>query len=150
MLPQSKLVVKVGAVERMRNSSSWNRNDAAAAATANSNRRFLVKFKPLVTFFKWIKQHLRIKRFYGTSENVVRTQIWIAISVYVLVAIIKKKLWLDVSLHTLLQILSLTLFEKLPLAKTGGYPRYSAIEMPMLRRPNRGPDEASKFVTQED
>jgi hypothetical protein len=66
-------------------------------------------------FFKWIKQHLRIKRFYGTSENAVRTQIWIAISVYVLVAIIKKNLRLDVSLHTLLQILSLTLFEKLPL-----------------------------------
>jgi IS4 transposase len=66
-------------------------------------------------FFKWIKQHFRIKRFYGTSENAVRTQIWIAISVYVLVAIIKKRLRLDVSLHTLLQILSLTLFEKLPL-----------------------------------
>ena len=66
-------------------------------------------------FFKWIKQHLRIKRFYGTSENAVRTQIWIAISVYVLVAIIKKQLHLDVSLHTLLQILSVTLFEKLPL-----------------------------------
>ena len=66
-------------------------------------------------FFKWIKQHLRIKRFYGTSENAVRTQIWIAISVYVLVAIIKKQLRLEVSLHTLLQILSLTLFEKLPL-----------------------------------
>jgi hypothetical protein len=66
-------------------------------------------------FFKWIKQHLRIKRFYGTSENAVRTQIWIAISVYVLVAIIKKQLQLDSSLHTLLQILSLTLFEKLPL-----------------------------------
>ncbi len=63
-------------------------------------------------FFKWIKQHLRIKRFYGTSENAVRTQIWIAISVYVLVAIIIR---LNVSLHTLLQILSLTLFEKLPL-----------------------------------
>ena len=60
-------------------------------------------------------RHLRIKRFYGTSENAVRTQIWIAISVYVLVAIIKKKLRLNVSLHTLLQILSLTLFEKLPL-----------------------------------
>ena len=66
-------------------------------------------------FFKWIKRHLRIKRFYGTSENAVRTQIWIVISVYVLVAIIKKKLRLNVSLHTLLQILSLTLFEKLPL-----------------------------------
>jgi Domain of unknown function (DUF4372)/Transposase DDE domain len=66
-------------------------------------------------FFKWIKQNLRIKRFYGTSENAVRTQIWIAISVYVLVAIIKKQLNLEVSLHTLLQILSVTLFEKLPL-----------------------------------
>src|SRR5213076_2044669 len=66
-------------------------------------------------FFKWIKQHLRIRRFYGTSENALKTQIWIAISVYVLVAIIKKRLRLDVSLHTLLQILSLTLFEKLPL-----------------------------------
>jgi len=66
-------------------------------------------------FFKWIKQNLRIKRFYGTSENAVRTQIWIAISVYVLVAIVKKELNLQVSLHTLLQILSVTLFEKLPL-----------------------------------
>lgn len=66
-------------------------------------------------FFKWIKQHLRIKRFYGTSENAVKTQIWIAVSVYVLIAIIKKKLNLDTSLYTLLQILSITLFEKMPL-----------------------------------
>ena len=63
-------------------------------------------------FFKWIKQHLRIKSFYGTSENAVKTQIWIAISVYVLVAIVKKRLKLDVSLYTLLQFLSVTLFEK--------------------------------------
>lgn len=68
-------------------------------------------------FFKWIKQHLRIKRFFGTSENAVKTQIWIAISVYVLIAIIKKRLNLSASLHTLLQILSLTLFEKLDLAE---------------------------------
>ena len=68
-------------------------------------------------FFKWIKQHLRIKSFFGTSENAVKTQIWIAVSVYVLVAIIKKQLGLDASLHTLLQILSLTLFEKLDLAE---------------------------------
>ena len=68
-------------------------------------------------FFKWIKQHLRIKRFFGTSENAVKTQIWIAVSVYVLVAIIKKQLRLDASLHTLLQILSLTLFEKGDLAE---------------------------------
>ena len=66
-------------------------------------------------FFKWIKQHLRIKKFYGTSENAVKTQIWIAVSVYVLVAIVKKRLGLDASLYTLLQILSLTLFEKMPI-----------------------------------
>jgi IS4 transposase len=66
-------------------------------------------------FFKWIKQHLRIKAFYGTSENAVKTQIWIAISVYVLVAIVKKRLNLERSLYTILQILSLTLFEKKPL-----------------------------------
>jgi Domain of unknown function (DUF4372)/Transposase DDE domain len=63
-------------------------------------------------FFKWIKQHLRIKAFYGTTENAVKTQIWIAITVYVLVTIIKKRLNLDASLYTILQILSLTLFEK--------------------------------------
>ena len=66
-------------------------------------------------FFKWIKQHLRIKAFYGTSENAVKTQIWIAISVYVLVAIIKKKLKVKASLYTMLQILSVSLFEKTPL-----------------------------------
>ena len=66
-------------------------------------------------FFKWIKQHLRIKQFYGTSENSVKTQIWIAVSVYVLVAIVKKRLDLDASLYILLQILSVTLFEKMPL-----------------------------------
>ena len=67
-------------------------------------------------FFKWIKQHLRIKRFYGNSGNSVRTQIWIAIAVYVLIAIIKKRLRLDHSLYTILQILSLTLFEKMPIS----------------------------------
>jgi len=66
-------------------------------------------------FFKWIKQHLRIKRFFGTSENAVKTQIWIAVSVYVLVAIVKKRLGSDASLYTFLQILSVTLFEKMPL-----------------------------------
>ena len=65
-------------------------------------------------FFKWIKQHLRIKAFYGTTQNAVKTQIWIAISVYVLVAILKKTLKLDQTLYTILQILSLTLFEKTP------------------------------------
>lgn len=68
-------------------------------------------------FFKWIKQHLRIQRFLGTSPNAVRIQIWIAISVYVLVAIVRKRLGIERDLYTLLQILSLTLFEKLPLAQ---------------------------------
>jgi hypothetical protein len=66
-------------------------------------------------FFKWIKQHLRIKRFLGTSANAVKSQIWIAVSVYVLVAIVKKRLNLEASLYTLLQVLSVTLFEKMPL-----------------------------------
>ena len=66
-------------------------------------------------FFKWIKQHLRIKAFYGTSENAVKTQIWIAVSVYVLVAIVRKRLGLEASLYQILQILSLTLFEKMPI-----------------------------------
>jgi hypothetical protein len=66
-------------------------------------------------FFKWIKQHLRIKAFYGTTENAVKTQIWIAIIVYVIVAIVKKQLKLDLSLYTILQILSVTLFEKTPI-----------------------------------
>ena len=66
-------------------------------------------------FFKWIKQHLRIKQFYGTSENAVKTQIWIAVSVYVLLAIARKRLGLEASLYQILQILSVTLFEKTPI-----------------------------------
>jgi len=66
-------------------------------------------------FFKWIKQHLRIKAFYGTSENAVKTQIWIAVSIYVLVAILRKRLGLEASLYQTLQILSITLFEKTPI-----------------------------------
>ena len=66
-------------------------------------------------FFKWIKQHLRIKAFYGTSENAVKTQIWVAVSVYVLVAIVRKRLALEASLYQILQILSVTLFEKTPI-----------------------------------
>src|SRR5207302_9904934 len=75
--------------------------------------------KPLAgrTVLKWIKQHLRIKQFYGTSDNAVKTQIWIAVSVYVLVAIIKKRLALEASLYTLLQVFSVTLFEKMPMAQ---------------------------------
>ena len=82
----------------------------AAPICALYKRRWQVEL-----FFKWIKQHLRIKKFYGNSENAVKSQIWIAISVCVLVAIIKRRLNLDASLYTLLQILSVTLFEKMPL-----------------------------------
>jgi hypothetical protein len=71
-------------------------------------------------FFKWIKQHLRIKVFYGYSENAVKTQVWIAVSVYVLVAILKKRLVLEASLHEILQVLSLTLFEKVPILQAFG------------------------------
>src|SRR5205085_1236485 len=66
-------------------------------------------------FFKWIKQHLRIKAFFGTSENAVKTQIWVAVSVYVLVAIARKRLCVDLNLYQTLQILSVTLFEKTPI-----------------------------------
>jgi len=65
--------------------------------------------------FKWIKQHLRIKYFYGTSENAMKTQIWIAVSIYVLVAIARKRLGLEISLYHILQVLSVTLFEKTPI-----------------------------------
>jgi hypothetical protein len=68
-------------------------------------------------FFKWIKEHLRIKAFYGISENAVKTQIWIAVAVYTLIAVIKKRMKIDLSLYTILQILSLTLFEKMPLER---------------------------------
>jgi hypothetical protein len=74
-------------------------------------------------FFKWIKQHLRIKQFYGTSENAVKTQIWIAVSVYVLVAIVRKRLGLEMSLYTFLQVLSVTVFEKMPI-------QYALLETP--------------------
>jgi hypothetical protein len=79
-------------------------------------------------FFKWIKQHLRIKAFYGTSENAVKTQIWIAISVYVLVAIVKRRLKVDRSLYTILQILSLTLFEKTPILQALSLPDYTSLQ----------------------
>ena len=66
-------------------------------------------------FFKWIRQHLRIKAFFGTSENAVKTQIWIAVSIYVLIAIVRKRLELEISLYQILQILSVTIFEKTPI-----------------------------------
>jgi hypothetical protein len=79
-------------------------------------------------FFKWVKQHLRIKVFYGTSENAVKTQIWIAVAAYVLVAIVRKRLELDISLYQILQILSVTLFEKTPI-KEAFQPRADQSEM---------------------
>jgi len=88
-------------------------------------------------FFKWIKQHLRIKTFFGTSQNAVRSQIWIAVSVYLLVAIIKKRLGIEASLYTILQVLSLTVFEKIPLnqmlntqeCKTQNYQDHNQLNM---------------------
>jgi len=83
-------------------------------------------------FFKWIKQHLRIKAFYGTSKNAVKTQIWIAVSVYVLVAIVKKQMRLDdLSLYTILQILSVTLFEKTSLFQVLTVPKYTNMTRPL-------------------
>ena len=85
-------------------------------------------------FFKWIKQNLRIKSFYGTTENAVKTQVWIAVSVYVLVAIIKKRLYLDMSLYTILQILSVTIFERVPLLQILTKPNY---ENKVFETPNQ-------------
>jgi IS4 transposase len=76
-------------------------------------------------FFKWIKQHLRIKAFYGTSPNAVRTQIWIAVTTYVLVAIIRKRLEIDLDLYTILQVLSVYPFEKTPLPQVLSAVRYT-------------------------
>jgi len=87
-------------------------------------------------FFKWIKQHLRIKAFYGTSENAVKTQIWIAITVYVLVAIIKKRLNLEMSLYTILQILSVTLFEKIPILQALSTTAYTNQNADSYKQPN--------------
>jgi len=76
-------------------------------------------------FFKWIKQHLRIKAFYGTSPNAVRTQIWIAVTTYVLVAIVRKRLEIDLNLYTILQVLSVYAFEKTPLPQVLSAARYT-------------------------
>ena len=73
--------------------------------------------------FRWIKQHLHIKAFYGTSENAVKTQVWVALSIYVLVAIVKKQLGLELSLYKILQILSVTIFEKTPILE--GFSNFS-------------------------
>ena len=85
---------------------------SAATIAAIYKQRWQVEL-----FFKWIKQHLRIKAFYGTSENAVKTQIWIAVSIYVLVAIVRKRLGIEVSLYQIQQVLSLTQFEKTPILR---------------------------------
>ena len=85
-------------------------------------------------FFKWIKQHLKIKSFYGTSENAVKTQIWIAISVYVLVAIVKKRLNIEASLYTFLQILSVTPFEKVPILQLVSDDDYRNLYQPLSKQ----------------
>lgn len=85
-------------------------------------------------FFKWIKQHLRIKAFYGTSENAVKSQVWIAISIYVLVAIVKKRLHLDASLYTILQVLSVSLFEKMPISQAFAPSDYKNPETPHCKQ----------------
>jgi len=87
-------------------------------------------------FFKWIKQHLRIKAFYGTSENAVLTQVWIAISVYVLVAIVKKRLNVQASLYTILQILSLSLFEKMPILQAFSQFQYTVAQQEAYQQLN--------------
>ena len=89
-------------------------------------------------FFKWIKQHLRIKKFHGTSENAVKAQIWVAVSVYVLVAIVRKRLDLDASLHTLRQVLSVTLFEKTPLNQ-------GLFDSPNTTKPKGDPNQLNLF-----
>jgi hypothetical protein len=86
-------------------------------------------------FFKWLKQHLRIKTFYGTTENAVRSQVWIAIAVYLLVALLKKRLHLDQSLYTILQILSLTLFERTPISQALSQQRPSSELTDMQNQP---------------
>ena len=89
-------------------------------------------------FFKWIKQHPRIRSFFGTSENAVKTQIWVAVSVYVLVAIVKKRLGLEVSLYTFLQVLSDTLFEKIQLNQR-------LFESPLSTEPHDHPNQLNLF-----
>jgi hypothetical protein len=91
----------------------------------------LYKFRwQIELFFKWIKQHLRIKSFYGTSQNAVKSQIWIAVSVYLLVAIAKKRLGIELPLYTILQILSVSIFEKTPLVELFSQTNYNILQPP--------------------
>ena len=110
--PQPLRRVKYRDPESGRTFDFLTNNFAVGASTVADLYRYRWQVE---LFFKWIKQHLRIKSFFGTSENAVKTQIWIAVAVYVLVAIVRKRLGVDASLYTILQVLSLTLFEKTPL-----------------------------------
>ncbi len=100
--------------------SAWRARPAICSALQPRARSVAELYRyqwQVELFFKWIKQHLRIKSFFGTSENAVKTQIWIAVTVYVLVAVLRKRLDLSVEFYTILQVLSLTLFEKMPAFK---------------------------------
>jgi transposase len=111
---------------------SYPHNDLPALAIAELYRcRWQVEL-----FFKWIRQHLRIKAFFGTSENAVKTQAWIAIAVYVFVAILKKRLKSEDSLYTILQILSLTLFDKILLNQLVKNTEFNAEELQMPNQLN--------------
>ena len=99
----------------------FTNNEVISAQTVADLYRYRWKVE---LFFKWIKQHLRIRSFFGTSENAVKIQIWIAISAYVLIAIIKKQLKIKAELYTILQVLSLTLFEKISLEQLLGEKHY--------------------------
>jgi len=113
--PQSLRRIKYHDIQTAKTFNFLTNNFAVPAQTVADLYRYRWQVE---LFFKWIKQHLRIKSFFGTSENAVKSQIWIAISVYVLVAIIKKRLDIKADLYTILQVLSLTLFEKTPLEQT--------------------------------
>ena len=110
--PQPLRRVKYRDPETGRTFDFLTNNFAVGASTVADLYRYRWQVE---LFFKWIKQHLRIKSFFGTSENAVKTRIWIAVAVYVLVAIVRKRIGVDASLYTILQVLSLTLFEKTPL-----------------------------------
>ena len=99
----------------------FTNNEVISAQTVADLYRYRWKVE---LFFKWIKQHLRIRYFFGTSKNAVKSQIWIAISAYVLIAIIKKQLKIKAELYTILQVLSLTLFEKIPIEQLLGNKHY--------------------------
>src|SRR5207247_5441695 len=105
--------------------TAWPLEGSVRVRDGRGNRSLLqqdvVDGQYVVQLFKWIKQHLRIKAFFGTSENAVKTQIWIAISIYVLVMIIKKRLCLDPTLYQILQVLSLSLFDKQPILRAFEY-----------------------------